>query len=136
MEQISQRLKPVVIVNRSWEFLLSSTVLADNPTSPPSKRLIVLDPPYLIHQRSGALYQSDYDGSSNQTAINSYNWAVANGNQYPIVYFCHVGDFDVPEGWQMETKSFRSVVRAGKTVDAMFISPALQNARRKGVLVS
>jgi len=121
---LSERLHRVVVLNRSWESALTPTVLGDTSTCTNTGPIcIVLDPPYLTAQRHTGLYGSDADGSSDDVARASFEWAVAHGDRYRIAYFAHEGDFQVPEGWASETKSFGLRSNRDKQ-DMVMYSPA------------
>ena len=108
---LSKRFERVIVLNRSWESAITPTVLADTDSCRNITRGIFLDPPYLTDQRKDSLYQSDRDGTSDDVAIASYEWAVENGNKdgYRIAYCAHEGDFPLPEGWTCETRSFSGI---------------------------
>ena len=93
---IQERLKGVIVLNRSWESALTPTLLMHTPTAPKPPVGILLDPPYLTVDRQSELYGSDADGSSSDVATAAYQWALANGERFRIAYCCHEGDFPVP----------------------------------------
>ena len=53
---IQERLKGVIVLNRSWESALTPTLLMHTPTSPKPPVGILLDPPYLTTDRQSELY--------------------------------------------------------------------------------
>ena len=123
---IQERLKGVIVLNRSWESALTPTLLMHTPTSPKPPVGILLDPPYLTVDRQSELYGSDADGSSSDVATAAYAWAIANGNRFRIAYCCHEGDFPVPEGWTFITASFggvKDVERRASRQDMVMFSP-------------
>ena len=96
---IQERLKGVIVLNRSWESALTPTLLMHTPSSPKPPVGILMDPPYITDDRQAELYGSDADGSSSSTAHAAYLWAVEHGDVFRIAYCCHEGDFPVPDGW-------------------------------------
>ena len=77
---------------------------------------VFLDPPYLTQDRAN-LYSSDYmKQPSDDTAWESYEWAVEHGAKhgYRIAYCCHDSDFPIPDGWTILKKSFGGIQRADR----------------------
>ena len=123
---IQERLKGVIVLNRSWESALTPTLLMHTPTAPKPPVGILLDPPYLTVDRQSELYGSDADGSSSDVATAAYAWAIANGERFRIAYCCHEGDFPVPDGWTFITASFggvKDVERRASRQDMVMFSP-------------
>ena len=123
---IQERLKGVIVLNRSWESALTPTLLMHTPTAPKPPVGILLDPPYLTVDRQSELYGSDADGSSSDVATAAYAWAIANGERFRIAYCCHEGDFPVPDGWTFITASFGGVKDAERRAsrqDMVMFSP-------------
>ena len=123
---IQERLKGVIVLNRSWESALTPTLLMHTPTAPKPPVGILLDPPYLTIDRQSELYGSDADGSSSDVATAAYQWALANGERFRIAYCCHEGDFPVPDGWTFITSSFGGVKdteRRASRQDMVMFSP-------------
>ena len=123
---IQERLKGVIVLNRSWESALTPTLLMHTPTAPKPPVGILLDPPYLTIDRQSELYGSDADGSSSDVATAAYAWAIANGERFRIAYCCHEGDFPVPDGWTFVTASFGGVKDAERRAarqDMVMFSP-------------
>ena len=123
---IQERLKGVIVLNRSWESALTPTLLMHTPTAPKPPVGILLDPPYLTVDRQSELYGSDADGSSSDVATAAYAWAIANGDRFRIAYCCHEGDFPVPDGWTFITASFGGVKDAERRAsrqDMVMFSP-------------
>ena len=133
---LARRLERVIVINRSWESLVTDTMLAQVPSSPDIDVGVFLDPPYLLGARSAnVLYQSDVEGSTDDVARASYEWAVAAGRnpRLRIVYCCHDGDFPVPHGWTAETDTFggvRDPERRRKSRDLVMFSPACSQQRQ------
>lgn len=125
-EALARRLTNMVFLNREWHAALSPTLLGDVPSRPSSAVAILFDPPYLTEGRSKKLYSSDKDGSSNQAAKDSYDWAVSFGLTYRIAYCCRSGDFDVPKGWTYEERTFSGVKDPLRrhVLDRIMFSPA------------
>ena len=126
-DQLAARLKRVIVLNRDWSACVTPSVLADTPSGPGEtiNRCILLDPPYLTDRRKAALYRSDFSNESDEAADRAYGWAVENGARYRIAYFCHEGDFPVPDGWAVHTQPLKGHNRniAG-TKDCAMFSPA------------
>ena len=128
---ISQRLARVIILNRSWESALTDSVLQQTPSSPKPEVGVFLDPPYRTQRKDGGkrstgLYQGDAAGVSDDVATASYKWAVEHGERYRIAYCMHAGDFDVPDGWTVETMGFsghRDAAKKQDAVDCIMFSP-------------
>lgn len=134
---LRDRLQRVVVLNRDWTSAVTPTVLADTETGPGERanRCIFLDPPYRTERRHAFLYQSDEDGSSDNVAERSFRWAVEHGEQYRIAYCAHVGDFDVPEGWESVVSGFGGRKRdREESRDLVMFSPACASGRSKGLL--
>ena len=111
---LAQRLSRVVVLNRDWSSAVTPTLLMQTKTSSQPPVGIFLDPPYRREQRtSAALYNSDAQGTSEDTAIAAYEWAVEHGAnpKYRIAYCCHEGDFPVPDGWTVSGGTSISAVR-------------------------
>ena len=119
---LAHRLRRVVVFNRDWTSVISPTILGNTETERNLTGLF-LDPPYLTSDRSKSLYTSDYAGTSDEAAVESYKWAVENGSDYRIAYACHEGDFPIPEGWDAETLSF-SGPNLQRKLDMVMFSPA------------
>ena len=79
---IQERLKGVIVLNRSWESALTPTLLMHTPSSPKPPVGILMDPPYITDDRQAELYGSDADGSSTGTAGKAYLWAVEHGDVF------------------------------------------------------
>ena len=120
---LAQRLSGVVVLNRSWESALTPSLLMHTRTEPKPPVGILMDPPYLVDERSADLYTSDQIGTSNNSAEESYRWARKWGARYRIAYCCRDGDFPVPAGWTAETHTFGGVKRKARR-DMVMFSPA------------
>ena len=121
-DALAHRLRRVVVFNRDWVSVTSPTVLGNTATEKTNTGLF-LDPPYLTSDRSKSLYESDYKGTSDEAAVESYKWAIENGGSYRIAYACHEGDFSVPPGWDAETLSFGGP-NVKRKMDMVMFSPA------------
>ena len=133
-DTLAQRLARVVVFNRSWESIVTPTVLMHTPSAPKPPVGIFLDPPYRTDTgRKTGIYPQDAAGMSNQTAAESYEWAVAHGETYRIAYACHEGDFPVPEGWRTTDKPFPGIRRPSRRSrrDVVMFSPACVGERRQ-----
>ena len=127
LQELAARLKGVIVLNRSWESAVTTSVLAqtDSGSHPPVG--ILLDPPYATEGRDANVYGSDADGSSDAVAAAAWTWAQANGDRYRIAYCCHEGDVAMPDGWMSETQSFsgiRTTKRREDRQDQILFSPA------------
>ena len=123
---LQTRLKSVVVLNRSWESALTPTLLQQTETGPKSSVGILMDPPYITENRKD-LYGSDRDGTSDQAAVESYRWAVENGDRFRIAYCAHKGDFKIPDGWDSIETTFggiKDVDRRKERRDLIMFSPA------------
>ena len=94
-------------------------------------RAALVAPPYVTNERASALYQSDVDGTSDDAARESYEWAVEHGGRYRIAYASHEGDFPLPEGWTTEYRRFRTA--GNRRRDCVMFSPACLNADRSSL---
>ena len=104
---LAQRLSRVIVLNRSWESAVTDSVLQQTPSSPKPTVAVFMDPPYkTTGGRSTGLYVGDTAGTSDDVAEASYAWAVEHGDRYRVAYACHVGDFEIPPGWEVETRGF------------------------------
>ena len=128
MSALCKRLENAVILNRDWRTGVSPATLK-HKAADSVIRAIVLDPPYQGTAGARRMYKSDTDGSPADPAQEAYDWAVAHGEQYRIVYFCEAQDYPVPQGWAMETKGLkgRRTDKRGATDCAIF-SPACIHA--------
>ena len=126
MRALCERLKGVIVLNRGWQSCLTKPMLMSSYMAHHACA-ILLDPPYKTEGRS-RIYASDHDGTSDQCAEESYEWAVEHGKQgrYRIAYCAHENDFPVPPGWTAEVMSFGSGMR----------SEARRNAIRDQVMFS
>ena len=126
LRAIAARFKRVIVLNRSWESAVTTSVLAQTATSGDYSVGIMMDPPYIQDDRHADLYGSDAVRSSNETAAASYEWAVKHGNRYRIAYCGHEGDFPVPDGWDYTLKTFKGIRDAERRErrDIVMYSPA------------
>lgn len=126
MERLSRRLERVVTLNSDWKAAVTPRVLGSDGRDFPVG--ILLDPPYRTTTgRAGGLYRSDVEGTSEDVAEESFEWAVRNGERYHIAYCCRDGDFALPAGWTSISATFKGVHRKtnGK-LDVVMFSPACQ----------
>ena len=125
-DRLAARLKGVVVLNRSWESALTPSLLQQTATGPKPPVGILMDPPYLDHERDADVYGSDAIGTSNETAAASWEWAQEHGERFRIAYCCHEGDADPPDGWDVETQSFAGIRKAERRErrDMVLFSPA------------
>ena len=126
---LSQRLKNVIVLNRSWESAITPTILGDTDHHSQSVRAVFLDPPYLLTNRISTLYQTETQDTTDKAARDSYNWAVSRGNNsgYRIAYCCAEGDFDIPPGWASINQAFsgiRNSARRSERREIIMFSPA------------
>ena len=68
------------------------------------------------------MYSSDLDGTSDKVALDSYEWAVENGEKYRIAYCCHSGDFDVPSDWSCHIEGIRGKKQNKDKMDMVMFS--------------
>jgi len=113
-EALQARLRQVIVLNRPWESLCqSNTIMAQVETSRGRGMItgVLLDPPYLTHDRNAHLYGSDLAGTSDASALESWEWAKENGerNCLRIAYCCHDGDFELPPGWTKITAGLAGI---------------------------
>ena len=103
---LQERLRRVVVLNRSWEAAITPVILCDIPSARAKRgtTAIFLDPPYKLETRSRNLYKDDH--LANDVSKLSFDWAVLHGERYRIAYCCQAGDFELPAGWRAETKTF------------------------------
>ena len=132
--RLQERLRSVIVLNRSWESALTPTVLMQTDTMKRRGGVVTgifLDPPYLTSDRVATLYASDLDNESDAVAVKSFKWAIEHGEEYRIAYACHDGDFDVPDGWIKETKSFKGPNTQRGKQDCVMFSPACNTNETK-----
>lgn len=106
-KRLQARLAAVTVLNRDWKSCTSPSVMGNTKTRQ-CDVAIFLDPPYLTSDR-GNLYASDHQGTSDQVAVEAYKWAVEHGNKHKIAYCCHMGDFEVPDGWTSHVSTFAGI---------------------------
>ena len=123
---LAGRLEEVVVLNRGWESGVSRSVLLDNNVNSHMKlnRCVFLDPPYRVDDRQ-VVYESDFEGTSEDVAVDSWEWALEHGSRYKIAYCCCEDDFDVPEGWDIVTRDFGTTFNRHRTKrESVVFSPA------------
>ena len=125
-QRLQTRLDKVVVLNRGWESTITPSLLCHTATGNKPEVGILMDPPYLTDSRSPALYGSDLAGTSDQAAVESYRWAVENGDRFRIAYCAHEGDFPIPDGWDTHTNTFQGINTDRKHTrrDLIIFSPA------------
>ena len=125
-QRLQTRLDKVVVLNRGWESTITPSLLCHTATGYKPEVGILMDPPYLTNSRSPALYGSDLQGTSDQAAVESYRWAVENGDRFRIAYCAHEGDFPVPDGWDTLSSTFGGINTDRKHTrrDLIMFSPA------------
>ena len=132
---LQERLKGVIVLNRSWESAVTPTLLMHTPTSQKPSVGILMDPPYKTEERSNNLYASDLRGESSAIAVASYKWAVEHGNIYRIAYCAHEGDFEIPEGWRVVTSQLSGISKAERQRQEMVMfSPKCVAERQLNLL--
>ena len=137
-EALAQRFGRVITLNRDWQSAVTDTLLQHTPSGPKPEVGVLLDPPYRTTTgRSDNLYQSDADGTSEDTAEESYMWAVENGERYRIAY-CQQEvdgkpDFPIPAGWEVERYSFGRGRDAA--IDLVMYSPRCDRPGEQAVLL-
>jgi len=124
-DALAQRLSKVILLNRDWTEAVKPNNVTHGTNGSKYDVGVFLDPPYKTDKRSnGLLYQSDQDETSDNIALDSYLWAIENGDRYRIAYCCHSNDFEIPEGWTAIDKTFSSYKRKSDTKDWIMFSPA------------
>ena len=83
---IAERLARCIILNRSWEWALTDSVLQQTPSSPKPQVGVFLDPPYRTRRKDGGkrstgLYQGDNEATSDTVAAATYAWALEHGDR-------------------------------------------------------
>ena len=126
-QRLASRLQSVIVLNRNWTSAVTPSILQQTATcrTAPDTVGIVLDPPYLTHERDSGLYGSDLGGTSDDVAQASYEWAIDHP-QHRIAYFAHAGDFEWPSDWHVERKTFNGIRVAERRsrLDECAFSPA------------
>ena len=127
MLELCHRLKRTVVLHRDWRSAVTNKMMMREKGS----KWVVgcfLDPPYQTGNRSKGIYQSDYDGESDDAATQAYAWAVENGNveRFRIAFACRHGDFPLPPGWSSSIRKFPGVKdpkRRDANKDQIMFSP-------------
>ena len=128
--KLAERLAQVVVLNNSWERGVCDHALAVRHEG--TAACVFMDPPYTIGNRvvKTALYAHEEDEAAiDDAAIAAYRWAAENGDRFRIAYCCHVGDFEVPAGWDSVARKFAGfgAISGKKTTEAkdlIMFSPA------------
>ena len=130
---LAQRLAKVSTINRPWQSLVTPVVLGltESGEGRGNTTAVFMDPPYMKTQRTdNVLYESDGEGgASDRAAVESFEWAVANGERVRVAYCCHAGDFEPPPGWTQIATTFHGIIdqeRRGQR-DVVMFSPACVN---------
>ena len=129
---LANRLRYVKILAGDWRGATTSGVMQTERIAAPYAAF--LDPPYRTHERCDSLYKSDAI-DSNQTAEDSYEWAVEHGEdkRWRIAYCMHQGDFPVPDGWTSLTYTFGGIKREDRVHrrDEIMFSPHCVNTQNR-----
>ena len=96
MRSLAHRLSRVIVLNRPWTSAITKPILGNYDYLDPKRVAVMLDPPYRVTTRSQKLYEDDV---SDDPAVDSYKWAIENGDRFRIAYCCSPDDFPVPDGW-------------------------------------
>ena len=120
MQALGERLANVIVLNRGWKSCLTPTVLSERTDA---QVAILMDPPYAGSEDA---YGLPVDG---ETAAAAFAWSVEHGSRFRIAYCAHVGDFDVPEGWEALTGKLSGVRNDRGTQDMIMFSPACAQPR-------
>ena len=130
LTQLADRLRYVKILAGDWRSTLTPGATHANRLNPPYAAF--LDPPYRTHERTDSLYKSDAI-DSDQTAEDSYEWAVEKGEdkRWRIAYCMHEGDFPVPDGWTSLTYTLAGIKREDRQHrrDEIIFSPHCVNTQ-------
>ena len=105
---LAKRLSRVVILNRDWKSAVTPTALREHRSQHITVG-IFMDPPYRTAHRKATLYQSDVEGTSDQTAMETWEWCKFMGERYRIAYACREGDVEPPENWEAIRMEFPGV---------------------------
>ena len=128
--RLRDRLRHIIVLNRDWTSAVTPSVLCDTPSNTPgTSRAILLDPPYKTEGR-GTHYDSDRDGTSDDVAQASYDWALEHGERYRVAYCQFEDDFPVPAGWT----SLESAVQHDRRAEQILFSPPCIDVQRQGAL--
>lgn len=120
LRKIADRLASVAVFNKPWKQCFSGRVMEHREAK---EVAIFLDPPYKLEKR-GKTYENE--DQAEDAAIESYKWAIEHGEKYRIGYCCHEGDFEIPAGWEVNTRelhSHTSTINRGKVFDQVMFSP-------------
>ena len=132
--KLAARFERVITLNRDWTAAVTPTALQHTPSSPKPEVAVFLDPPYRTTTgRADTLYHADFEGSSEDTAVAAYQWAVEHGEVYRIAYCCQVGDFEVPAGWDSVVYG-QPQGREG-AADLVMFSPRCKPKAKQGALL-
>ena len=126
---LQQRLAKVFVLDRDWSSAVTPTVLGLASKNRNYQVAVFLDPPYILDDRAD-LYVSDIE-KSNNVAIESYQWAVENGDRVKIAYAMFDGDFPVPDGWASSVQNFMGRNEKGGRQDCVIFSPACKSQEQQ-----
>jgi site-specific DNA-adenine methylase len=101
LNALASRLKSVIFTCGDWKRVVTFAALHQS-RSDPEMAGVLLDPPYLMHDRETRIY-GVYD-KSDTPASESYAWAVETAKTDPhvrIAYCTYEGHFPVPDGWSV-----------------------------------
>ena len=124
---IAARLANAIVLNRSWESAVTDTMLCRTKSSQNATVAVFLDPPYVVGDDQKVAYSADGKIEDvNEVARQSYQWAVAHGDEYRIAYCSAADDFPLPEGWTVMDKSMGGVRKKyrARVRDQVMFSPA------------
>ena len=134
---LQERLTRVIVLNRSWQAGVATSVLSQPQSHQTGRRKpwsvgVFLDPPYRTATgRTHNLYVQDTPEASEDVALASFVWAIEHGDAYRIAYACRDGDFHLPTGWEAIYRNFpRGYQRREKRdkQDMVMFSPACLSA--------
>ena len=130
MSQLAARLRYTKILAGDWRSATTPSAMQRQRIAAPYA--VFLDPPYRTHERNKNLYKSDAT-DSDQTAEDSYEWAVEHGEdkRWRIAYCMHQGDFELPEVWTSLTYSFGGINKQDRVHrrDEIIFSPHCVNTQ-------
>ena len=131
-DALSARLEHTIVLARDWTAALSPTVTGTTGAAPNANVCVFLDPPY--RTTAGKFYGA---GADSDPAVESYLWAIEHGAKMRIAYAFLEGDFEVPEGWDVEFASLAGY-RIGRNADeakrdAVMFSPKCNTPKQEGL---
>ena len=130
---LAERLSRVTVLKRNWTAAVTPSALRDyekhNFTI-----AVFMDPPYRTESRQRhPLYPSDMDGTSDQTAKDTWDWSLEHEDRYRIGYACQQGDILVPRNWTERTMGFQGIRRPDRRgqTDMIVFSPGCIRAQQR-----